>query len=227
VPPTVNTVGPGTRARSRRAEQKATTRTAITRAAQQLIAARGFDAVTVGDIASAAEVSHRTFYRYFPSKEDAPVAGFADFADDFVALVAARPVGEHPIDALLRTHDTIARAVPVDPDEFIWVWELIEREPSLKGAQHRLLIGVQDRLTAHFAVRLGLPAHALEPRLYAAAATASFQVASRTWVALPREDRTMTIWSLGRDAIEAFARGLANPAARRKFGGGDQRQAVE
>ena len=92
----------------RRAQQKASTRAAITVAAQALIGERGFDAVTVGDIAEAAEVSHRTFYRYFPSKEDALLADFKDFLDDFVALVAARPADEHPVDSLIRTLDTIA-----------------------------------------------------------------------------------------------------------------------
>jgi AcrR family transcriptional regulator len=194
--------------RGRRAEQKASTRAAITIAAQQLIATRGFDVVTVADIARAADVSHRTFYRYFPSKDDALLAAFRDFLDDFVALVSARPIEEHPIDALLHTLDTIANVVPVDADSFNWIYELIEREPGLGGAQHRLLIGAQDRLTALFASRLSVAPNTLEPRLYAAAATASYQTAVRTWVAIPRAERTMTVWSLGREALEAFARGL-------------------
>lgn len=192
----------------RRAKQKASTRAAITRAAQELIAARGFESVTVGDIARAAEVSHRTFYRYFPSKEDALLAPFRDFLEDFVALVAARPMAEHPLQSLLATLDTIAVALPVDADAFDWLYELIEGEPAVAGVQHRLLVEAQDRLTALFAARLGVPPYALAPRLYAAAATASYQAAVRTWVALPPDERTMTVWSLGREALETFASGL-------------------
>jgi AcrR family transcriptional regulator len=199
----------------RRAQQKASTRAAITAAAQKLISARGLDAVTVGDIADAAEVSHRTFYRYFPSKDEALLADFRDFIDDFVALVAARPASEHPVDSLLGTLDTIAMAVEVDPDAFGWIFELIESEPALAGVQHRLLIDAQDRLTRLFADRLGVPPNTLEPRLCAAGATGAYQAAVRTWVAIPRSERTMTVWSIGRDALGAFARGLRNTPEKR------------
>lgn len=192
----------------RRAQQKASTRAAITRAAQQLIGDRGFDGVTVGDIAEAAEVSHRTFYRYFPSKEAALLADFKDFLDDFVALVAARPADEHPVDSLLRTLDTIAQAVPVDADAFSWIFELVEREASLGGVQHRLLLEAQDRLTNLFAQKLGVSPRAMEPRLFASGATASYQAAVRTWAVLPPDERTMTVWALGREALATFADGL-------------------
>lgn len=194
----------------RRAQQKASTRAAITAAAQTLIGERGFDAVTVGDIAEAAEVSHRTFYRYFPSKENALLADFKDFLDDFVALVAARPADEHPVDSLVRTLDTIALALPVDADQFNWVYELVEGEPALGGVQHRLLLEAQDRLTNLFAQKLGVSPRSLEPRLFASGATASYQAAVRTWVVLPPDERTMTVWALGREALETFARGLRN-----------------
>jgi AcrR family transcriptional regulator len=194
----------------RRAQQKASTRAAITAAAQTLIGERGFDAVTVGDIAESADVSHRTFYRYFPSKEDALLADFKDFLDDFVALVAARPVDEHPVDSLVRTLDTIALALPVDADQFNWIYELVEGEPALGGVQHRLLLEAQDRLTNLFAQKLGVSPRSLEPRLFASGATASYQAAVRTWVVLPADERTMTVWALGREALETFAQGLRN-----------------
>lgn len=191
-----------------RARRKASTRAALTSAAQRLVGQRGFDEVTVGDIARAADVSHRTFYRYFASKEDALVAPFRDFMDEFVGLVAARPPDEHPIDSLLATNDAIAAVLPVDPEAFGWMWELLDGVPAVRGAQHALLIEAQDRLTALFAARLGVPAASLEPRLFAAAATGSFQASTRTWVAMPSAERTMTVWALGREALERFAAGL-------------------
>lgn len=202
-PPPSTPAAPG-----RRAQQKASTRAAITLAAQQLIGARGFDSVTVGEIAEAAEVSHRTFYRYFPSKESALLADFKDFLDDFVALVAARPAEEHPVDSLLRTLDTIAQALPVDADAFSWIYELVEREPSLGGVQHRLLLEAQDRLTNLFAQKLGVSPRSMEPRLFASGATAAYQAAVRTWVVMPPDERTMTVWALGREALGTFAEGL-------------------
>ena len=100
--------------------------------------------------------------------------------------------------------------MPVDADAFSWIWELVEGEPALGGVQHRLLIEAQDRLTKLFAQKLGVSPRSLEPRLFASGATASYQAAVRTWVVLPAEERTMTVWALGREALNTFAQGLRN-----------------
>ena len=67
----------------------------LSRAAMELFAARGFDAVTVDAIAAAAGVSRRTFFRYFPTKEDVFFARRREQHDKLSALLAApRPRGE-------------------------------------------------------------------------------------------------------------------------------------
>ncbi|HWE69657.1 MAG TPA: helix-turn-helix domain-containing protein, partial [Acidimicrobiales bacterium] len=56
------------------AKKKQRTRTLLAEAAAALFYERGYDATTIDDIAAAAEISPRTFYRYFPTKEDLVVA---------------------------------------------------------------------------------------------------------------------------------------------------------
>ena len=58
------------RAEGLRARKKRQTRAAIAAAAMDLFQARGFDAVTIADIAAAADVSRKTIFNYFPAKED-------------------------------------------------------------------------------------------------------------------------------------------------------------
>ncbi|MFD0783362.1 TetR family transcriptional regulator, partial [Micromonospora azadirachtae] len=71
-------------------------------AALMLLAARGFDAVTVDDIVATAGMSRRTFFRYFASKEDVVVQFLADMGTDVVTELAARPKNEPPSVALRR-----------------------------------------------------------------------------------------------------------------------------
>ncbi len=70
--------------------------TELTEASLQLFALKGFDAVTVDEIASASGVSKRTFFRYFASKEDVVVQFLAGMGTDIRAALAARPAAERP-----------------------------------------------------------------------------------------------------------------------------------
>lgn len=192
----------------RRAQHKASTRRAIALAAQQLVRERGLDAVTVADIAEAADVAHRTFYRYFPSKEDALLLDLRDFLDDYVMLVESRPASEHPVDSMLYVVGLVA-GLDIDLTALEWLVGLVEETSSVAGVQHRMMLAAQDRLTELFAERLGVDSSALEPRLCAAAGTAAFQSAVLTYARLPAERRCLDdLWDLGREALESYADGL-------------------
>lgn len=74
-----------------RTDRKARTRQALIDAALDLVAAHGYDAVTTDDIAEAARVSPRTFFRYFPTKESVLLFGAADFVQSFPGVYLAQP----------------------------------------------------------------------------------------------------------------------------------------
>ncbi|MEU3776123.1 TetR family transcriptional regulator [Streptomyces sp. NPDC032472] len=77
--------------------------------ALELFLERGFDAVSVADVAAAAEVSKPTLFRYFPTKEDLVLDRFADHQDEAARIVGERPAGQSPV-AALRTHFLAALA---------------------------------------------------------------------------------------------------------------------
>src|SRR5712691_10542131 len=97
---------PGTRPTGRRRStglrerKRARVRQELIDAAAALFAERGFDQVTVDEIAEAADVAPRTFYRYFPVKEDVATADLQETSVLLVEELAARPPGESPLVAL-------------------------------------------------------------------------------------------------------------------------------
>ncbi|MEV6845540.1 TetR family transcriptional regulator [Actinoplanes sp. NPDC051411] len=81
-----------------RARKKARTHDAIADAAIALFLARGFDQVSINDVAAAAEVSKPTLFRYFPSKEDLVLHRFADHQGEAARIVSSEKT--EPIAAL-------------------------------------------------------------------------------------------------------------------------------
>src|SRR3978361_391758 len=103
------TVGLRERNKLRRHEQ-------ITEAALRLFAQRGFDGATIDEIAAAADVSRRTFFRYFARTEDVLLDWRRAPADDRREALAARPAGEPPLDAVHRALATVAAGYNAEPE---------------------------------------------------------------------------------------------------------------
>lgn len=81
----------------RREANKRATREAIQAAADRLIAERGFEATTVREIADAAKVTERTFYRYFDGKEGLVANEATAWMDRLHDAILARPAQEPPL----------------------------------------------------------------------------------------------------------------------------------
>lgn len=158
----------------------------LTEAALQLLALKGFDAVTVDEIVTAAGVSKRTFFRYFASKEDVVVQFLADMGAGIHAELAARPAAEPPSVAL-RHAVWVAMAACADDrtdhaDRVLRVVRLILGTPALRARFLERQAQWRDDLTGEVARRLGLDAETdLYPRLAAGMAITAFDVVLRQW----------------------------------------------
>jgi AcrR family transcriptional regulator len=90
---------------SLRDRKRARTRQAIVEAAVELFERDGYDDTTVADIAAAAEIGTRTFFSYFPSKEEVLFPEMDGRVRTSLAVIAARRPDERPVDVLLRGLD--------------------------------------------------------------------------------------------------------------------------
>ncbi|MFD8819109.1 TetR/AcrR family transcriptional regulator, partial [Streptomyces sp. NPDC059627] len=96
-----------------RESKKERTRETISATAIRLFLDRGFDQVSITEIAEAAEVSRRTLFAYFPTKEDLVLHRFADHESEAARIVRGRTAGQTPLDALREALlDALARRDP-------------------------------------------------------------------------------------------------------------------
>lgn len=119
----------------------------IVRAAYDLFAEKGFDAVTVADIAERAEVGRTTFFRYFGDKQEVVFADEQRHADRLAAVVSTLDGTVDGLPGALRLVRTVVLAlsgdVVADPGRYAAHHTLVTRHPELRDRSHRKL----DRLT--------------------------------------------------------------------------------
>jgi AcrR family transcriptional regulator len=122
-----------------RERKKRQTRQAIAHAAMDLFTKHGFDAVTVADVAEAAEVSEKTVFNYFPAKEDLVLHGGEERRAALVEAIRTRRQGTSLVkpfrEATMSFIDAVERG-PVDP--IVAVPRLVAQSRSLRD---RLFIG--------------------------------------------------------------------------------------
>ncbi|SHN34268.1 TetR/AcrR family transcriptional regulator [Cryptosporangium aurantiacum] len=126
---------------SLRERKKAQTRLLIADMAMGLFAERGFDAVTVAEVARAADVSVNTVFNYFPTKEDLFFDRQAEVEDLLSAIVREREPGESAVGALRRvmvdgmTSDDWRTGLWDGAAEF---FRLVDAAPSLRSREREL-----------------------------------------------------------------------------------------
>jgi AcrR family transcriptional regulator len=123
-----------------RERKKQRTRDAIVEAALRLFEERGFDQTTIADIAEAADIAPRTFFGYFPSKEDVVFADFPQTLETLGARLRGRADDETAIDAI--------RA---------WIGGLLEERGLIEERERcrKRVIGESQALAAHNRALMG------------------------------------------------------------------------
>lgn len=124
-----------------------------------LFTERGFDAVTVNEIAAAADVSKATLFTYFPSKEALVLQGVGD--DDLAGIVARREPGQSPVQALRAHYRAFAEAPVPDLGDVVARMRMIFASPALSGAANALLYQQRQALQQVLAEDHGEQAAAL------------------------------------------------------------------
>ncbi|WP_261564947.1 TetR/AcrR family transcriptional regulator [Frankia gtarii] len=141
---------PGLRERTRRA-----VRSELMTVAMSLFAEQGYDATTIDQIASAAGLSKRSFFRYFASKEEVILVNFEAFGRALADAVGQRPPQEGAWLALRRAFDLVEERNRLDPGRTFVLLRMLHETPALKAAhlekqarwRELLVPGVIDRLS--------------------------------------------------------------------------------
>jgi AcrR family transcriptional regulator len=129
-----------------RERKKRAAREAIAATARGLFAERGFDAVTVAEVAAASDVSEKTVFNHFPTKEDLAFAGREEGIAQFVTAIAARPAGSSVLDVFrAMTHTVLEVLVAGGDEDLLAVARIIRGSPAL---QERLTVGWESGAAA-------------------------------------------------------------------------------
>jgi TetR/AcrR family transcriptional regulator, regulator of mycofactocin system len=156
--------------------------------ALELFAERGFDETTVDDLAEAAGIARRTFFRYFPSKNDVVYGDFDAALEELRGRLAATP-GHVPLLDGLREAVLAFNALPAEAEAQHRVrMALVLHTPALQAHSTLRYAGWRAVVAEHVAARLGAEQDDFGPRLLAHQALASAVAAYEQWLAHPGSD---------------------------------------
>jgi len=206
-----------------RERKKARTREAIIDAALDLFAHKGFEATTIEDIAAAADVSPRTFFRYFESKVDLVMARNEAHGDKIGPLVAARPASEGPLEALRQVIQQTMCELFADPS-VVRELQVMMSTPALRNRAREHFYEEEAELVSAFAARLGTHEDDLTANVMASAAASTIWTVIQRWLAEGTEvERLMPMID---EAFALLEQGIssARPPARRGASAGQPRR---
>jgi len=194
-----------------RERKKRETRLALSRATIALIVARGWDEVSVEDIAAAANVSERTFRNYFTSKAEAVAASHLERALVVADELRSRPADEPFWPAVLAAVRSSLTTAPSSPRDAAYMErvKLVLTHPSLHAELLRADDIAKDELAVAIAERLGLDRDGdLFPQLAASVVAAGIATAMRFWMLT---DPTGSVLDVIDQVFAEIGRGLPVP----------------
>ena len=185
-----------------RERKKQRTRERIVEAAFELFDERGFDGTTIAEIAEAAEIAPRTFFSYFPSKDDVVFHDFEASHAMVASWLREREPGTNTIDALRAGLADAKGEIGAESLREKRLRKRLVRENESLAAHSQHLMGKFAELIAEAAAQdLGDEPGDLRPRLVATAAAATIGVIDD----MPDEDAHHSVETL--DSLLAFLRG--------------------
>jgi AcrR family transcriptional regulator len=154
-----------------RERKKQRTRQLISETARRLFSERGFEQVSVAEIAREADVSEQTVFNYFPSKEDLVYSGLETFEDQLLSAIRERPPGQTVIAAfgefILEPRGLLAANDDTAARQLIAVTRMIAASPALRAREQQILARYTDTLAQLIADETGARAGDLRPYVVA------------------------------------------------------------
>jgi AcrR family transcriptional regulator len=207
---------------SLRERKKLATRRLLRRTALNLVAERGLANVTVEDIAAAADVSPRTFFNYFPSKEAVLFGGDPDRAAELRDRVATYAPGQPALEALrtVLAQDAEAmagelRSLGGDPADWLRRMKVARADPHVRAAHAAQMAMIEGAIADGLATRLGADQESDPyPGVLAAAAVAVVRSCLTFWSGT---DGATRLGQLIDQAFQALGAGLPENAALRSI----------
>lgn len=155
----------------------------LTEAALKLLAFQGFDETTTDQMAAAAGVSRRTFFRYFQSKEDVIIEFLSDLGRQLSQGLSTRPATEPPVVALQNTLRVFTDKFWEHPEKSQRLAKVTVTTPALLARYLERQVTWRANLATELAARMSTdPRTDLRPAVLVAVAFAAFDTALMRWV---------------------------------------------
>jgi AcrR family transcriptional regulator len=160
-----------------RERKKLMTRQAILEAADELFGERGYDNVTVAEIADVVNISAKTVFVYFPSKEDLVFHGEGGMRDRVVGAVRDRAAGQTPLDAIgALMREQMSEPGTRSVDELEWLRRTVGDSGVLRSRMRLMWEHFEVALAELLADEAGVGRHVPEPRVAAAQLTLIYRL---------------------------------------------------
>jgi AcrR family transcriptional regulator len=189
-----------------RERNKLRTRQEIADATLRLAADRGLEHVTVEQIAAAADVAPRTFFRYFDSKEDALLADHPERLELLRETLTSRPASEGPLTAVRAAILDVAGDLEDHKDLMLCKVQLMEHNPTLRGRSLEMMGDLERMIAEALAERTGANLETdFRPFVVAGAVCTAMRVAIDRWGAM---GGTGDLAAMVADALDLLDGGL-------------------
>jgi AcrR family transcriptional regulator len=133
-----------------RARKKAQTRRLLAESARRLFTERGFENVSIGEIARVADVSPATVFNYFPTKEDLVYSGLETFEEQLLQAIRDRPSGETILEAfgrfVLEPRGLFAAPDEKTANELVALTRMIAESPALLAREEQIFARYTETL---------------------------------------------------------------------------------
>jgi AcrR family transcriptional regulator len=208
-----------------RERKKQRTRQLLSETARRLFSERGFEQVSIAEIAREAEVSEQTVFNYFPSKEDLVYSGLETFEEQLLSAIRGRPPGQTVIAAfgefILEPRGLLAARDEAAARELMAVTRMIAASPMLLAREEQIFARYTETLAQLIAQETGASAGDLRPYVVANALIgvhrALISYVRQRLEARPTDRRRLAreVRQRGQKALEQLAYGFGDYAAKR------------